>query len=278
MAEMSRQADLLDSKDPFGVPVISSAIFHLAFAGALAGIAYLGGLLPHDTWGNATPGGAISATLVSSAPALPLPQDRPPSDSVLATEKPSPAPAPPQPKAKEAVEDKAIPISTKQDKAKTAPQKSDQKTTAPPKPTPPGKQQPTKQDNRAQYGEGTPNMARATPGSSGSGGSPVAAAGDFGSRFGWYVAIIQRKVRESWYTPEIDPTTQEGKEAIITFTLSRDGSPSNIHIATSSGSPTLDTSAKRAVQRVDTFGPLPPGYGGNSLTVAYTFTYTHPNR
>lgn len=275
---MSRQVDLLDSKEPFGVPVLSSVVLHLACAGLFAGLAFLAGHFHGDLWGNSTPGGAISATLVSSAPALPLPQDHPPSDNVLATEKPSPAPAPPQPKAKQVVEEKAIPISTKQDKAKTAPQKSDQKTTAPPKPTPPGKQQPTKQENRAQYGEGTPsNMARSTPGSSGANG-PVAAAGDFGSRFGWYVAIIQRKVRESWYTPEIDPQTQEGREAIVTFTLSRDGSPGNIHIATSSGSPTLDTSAKRAVQRVDTFGPLPPGYTGNSLTVAYTFTYTHPNR
>ena len=270
--------DVLDRKEGFRAPVLGSAMLHLGLAGALAAFTFLSGLMHHNTWGDANAGGAISATLVSSAPALPLPQDHPPSDNVLATEKPSPAPAPPQPKAEQKVEDKAIPISAKQEKIKTAPQKSTEKTPAPPKPTPPGKQQPTKQDNRAQYGEGTPShMARSTSGSNGGSGNPVAAAGDFGSRFGWYVAIIQRKVRDSWYTPEVDPQTQEGREAILTFVLSRDGSPSNIRIATSSGSATLDTSALRAVQRVDTFGPLPPGYTGNSLTVAYTFTYTHPN-
>ncbi len=267
MAPMSKQVDLLDAKEPFGVPVVGSAILHVGLAGAIAALAFISGLLPHTTWGNANPGGAISASLVSSAPALPLPQDHPPTESVLATEKPSQAPAPPAPKAKPVEEEKAIPIATKtkQEKVKEAP----------PKQSTPTKQPPTKQDNRAQYGEGAPNMARSTPGGGANG--PVTAAGDFGSRFGWYVAIIQRKVRESWYTPEIDPATPEGREAIVTFTLSRDGSPSDIRIATSSGSPTLDTSAKRAVQRVDTFGPLPPGYAGNSLTVAYTFTYTHPN-
>ena len=70
------------------------------------------------------------------------------------------------------------------------------------------------------------------PRAGGGANGPVNAAGDFGSRFGWYVAIIQRKVSESWYTPEIDPATPEGREAIVTFTLSRDGSPSDIRIAT----------------------------------------------
>lgn len=278
MADTAKQEDLLDRREAFGKPVLGSAILHVAVAGALVAFVFISGRTG-DLWGNTTPGGAISATLVSAAPALPLPQDHPPTENVLTTETPSPAPAPPQPKAKQVVEDDAIPVATKQDKTKTAPQKSNEKTTAPPKPTPPGKQQPPKQENRAQYGEGAPtHMARSTPGSTGANGNPVAAAGDFGSRFGWYVAIIQRKVRDSWYTPEIDPQTQDGKEAIVTFVLSRDGSPSNVKIATSSGSSSLDSSAVRAVQRVDTFGPLPPGYTGNSLTVAYTFTYMHPNR
>ncbi|HVJ09888.1 MAG TPA: TonB family protein [Acidisarcina sp.] len=280
MAEIAEREDALDRKEAYGVPLLRSAFLHLMIAAAFLGIGLLEGLFHHNTWGDANAGGAISATLVSSAPSLPLPQDHPPSENVLATETPSPSPAPPQPKAEEKVEEKAIPIATKQEKAKPAPEKSKstEKAKTPPKPVPPGKQPPPKQENRAQYGEGTPShMARSTAGSSGAGGNPVSAAGDFGSRFGWYVAIIQRKVRDSWYTPEVDPHTAEGREAIVTFTLSRDGSPSNVRIATSSGSATLDSSALRAVQRVDTFGPLPPGYNGSSLTVAYTFTYMHPN-
>ncbi len=274
---MATQQDLLDTKETFGIPVLSSAILHLAVAGAFIGLAFVSGLFQHNTWGNSTAGGAISATLVSSAPSLPLPQDHPPTDSVLATEKPSPTPAPPQPKAIQQPDDTAIPISAKQEKAKKAPEKSDEKTQAPPRPIPAGKQPPPKQDNRAQYGEGAPNMARSTAGGTVGSGNPVAAPGDFGSRFGWYVDIIKRKVSESWYKAEVDPSTGEGKEAVITFMLSRDGSPSSIRIVNSSGSPTLDSSAIRAVQRVDTFGPLPPGYTGSNLNVAYTFSYTHPN-
>lgn len=256
--------------------MLSSAILHLAVAGAFIALAFVSGLFKHNTWGDATSGGAIAATLVSSA-SLPLPQDHPPTDSVLATERPSPATAAPQPKAMQQPDETAIPLSAKQDKAKKAPEKSDQKTQAPPKPIPAGKQPPPKQDNRAQYGEGAPNMARSTAGGNNAGGNIVAAPGDFGSRFGWYVDIIKRKVSESWYKAEVDPSTGEGKEAVVTFNLSRDGSPSSIRIVTSSGSSTLDSSAVRAVQRVDTFGPLPPGYSGSNLNVAYTFSYTHPN-
>ena len=273
---MANQEDLLDRKETLRAPAVSSVILHLAVAGTFIGLAFVSGLFKHATWGDTTAGGAISATLVSSA-SLPLPQDHPPTDSVLATERPSPETAPPQPKAIQQPDDTAIPIATKQDKAKKAPEKSEEKTQAPPKPIPPGKQTPQKQDNRAQYGEGSPNMARSTAGGANGNGNPVAASGDFGSRFGWYVDIIKRKVSESWYKAEVDPSTGEGKEAVITFMLSRDGSPSSIRIVTSSGSSTLDSSAIRAVQRVDTFGPLPPGYTGSNLNVAYTFSYTHPN-
>src|SRR5450631_2017334 len=95
MAPMSRQVDLLDTKEAFRVPVVGSAILHVGLAGAIAALAFISGLMPHSTWGNANPGGAISASLVSSAPAFFLFNDPPTTESVLATEKPSPAPAPP---------------------------------------------------------------------------------------------------------------------------------------------------------------------------------------
>lgn len=283
----SRERDsLLDQRDHFGGPALGSVALHLAFVAALAGLAFLNSRLHGDLWGNSTPGGAIQATLVSSAPALPLPQDHPPTENVLATETPSPAPVQPAPKAEAKQEEKAIPIPVKQpEKAKP-----DQKKSAPqPKTAPPNAStqkapqhpQPTaKQDNRAQYGEGAPtHLARSTPGQAGaSSSSPVAASGDFGSRFGWYVAVITRKVKESWYTQEVDPHTSAGRQVVVTFVVSRDGTPGSVRIVTSSGSPTLDTSALRAVQRVDTFGALPPEYRGNNVSVAYTFTYDQPNR
>jgi periplasmic protein TonB len=37
--------------------------------------------------------------------------------------------------------------------------------------------------------------------------------------------------------------------------------------------PSLDYSATRALQRIDTFGPLPPGYNGNKVSVEFWFDY-----
>jgi periplasmic protein TonB len=92
----------------------------------------------------------------------------------------------------------------------------------------------------------------------------------------YYVGIIQRKVQQAWYLQEVDPRTQGGLQARVVFSIARDGTPSNIRISQSSGSPSLDTSALRAVQRVESFGPLPPGYSGSSVSVEYTFSYDQP--
>jgi len=47
--------------------------------------------------------------------------------------------------------------------------------------------------------------------------------------------------------------------------------------ANPSGSPSLDTSCLRAVQRVDTFGPLPAGYNQSSISVEYYCEYSGAN-
>ena len=69
---------------------------------------------------------------------------------------------------------------------------------------------------------------------------------------------------------------QRQAPAIIAFTIelsrwSADGSPSQIVIAKPSGDSTLDASAVRALQRIDTFGPLPDGYAGQYINVQYYF-------
>jgi protein TonB len=87
------------------------------------------------------------------------------------------------------------------------------------------------------------------------------------------VSLIQRKVSQAWYTQEVDPRTPYGAQVRVTFSISRDGTPSNIKVEQSSGSPTLDNSGLRAVQRVENFSPLPSGYSKSSVSVEYTFTY-----
>jgi protein TonB len=202
----------------------------------------------------------IQVSLVSSA--LPLPSDQPPNKNVLSTETPSQAPAEPTPKAKQAVDETAIPFSGKQEKLK---QQNTRKT----------QQHQPQPDNRAQFGEQAGmSMPRSTYAQAGSLSSPVNIGnGDFGNRFGWYVEIIKHKVSQNWNRYEVDPHTAKGAMAEIYFRINRQGAPSSFKINTASGSPTLDRSCLLATQRVDTFGILPPDSHDQWLDVTYDCTY-----
>jgi protein TonB len=262
-------------KPSFGAPAIGSLALHVGIAGAFLALAYINGHLHRDMWGSNEKQGAIQATLVSNAPAIPLPQVVPPTPNVLATETPSPAPAPeaPQPKAAPVPDEKAIPIPVKQPpKVKEPPKKqaaekpspkppTNEKAAQHPQPTPP-------QPNRAQYGQGAPQMARSMASNQGPQSPVQIKGGATGFQYGWYVEVITRKVRQNWYPSEAPP----GTETDVSFVVDRSGHPSNVRIEKSSGNASYDSSGVRAVQRVDTFGPLPAGYNQSTLIVTYTFS------
>jgi periplasmic protein TonB len=259
-------SELIDQPDGIGSPFAQSFLLHAMIVGLLIGYGYLHNMLHGSEWGaNALQQGAIQATLVSTA-ALPLPQDHPPTDNVLATETPSEAPALEEQKTEPLPLPEAVPIPEKQTPPKPQPKQQ-------PK-TPPLHQPPPKPQNKANYGEAAPaNVPRANA-SNNNANSPIAVTGgDFGSRFGWYVDVIKRKVAQDWYLQEVDPSTPVGATVFVQFTVGRDGSPGNISLATPSSSPSLNSSCLHAVQRVDTFGPLPSGYNESSLNVLYHCTY-----
>ncbi len=244
--------------EPVIAPALRSVLFHVALAGGLVAYGVIGGFFHHNLWGAAGAGGSIQVSLVSNA--LPLPSDQPPNQNVLTTDTPSQAPAEPTPKAKQAEDEKTIPILGKQKKPQ---RQTVQKT----------QQHQPLQNNRAQYGEQAGSfMARATQ-QTGSIGPTSVSNGDFGSRFGWYVDGINRKMATSWYKPEVDPRTPKGARVYLTFSINRAGNPSDVQIERSSGSTTLDRSCQRGVQRVDTFGNLPSQYNQSSLKVSYYCEY-----
>jgi protein TonB len=215
---------------------------------------------PH--WGeDASNVGAIQATMVSSIP-LP-PTQRTLDTGVLTSEAPSPAPVvtkektepPPSPN------EVAIPEKTKPPKVAEKP------TPAPPKHIQPVTPPPTK----AVTGE-TAGIRIAQSTLEVKNGTASVSIEDrtFGARFAYYVNIINTKVAQNWYTGEADPRASVGKSTTVVFDINREGVPSNAHVETHSGSPSLDLSAMRAVQRVDGFGPLPQG---DHVTVEYTFHF-----
>ncbi|MES2222263.1 MAG: TonB family protein, partial [Acidobacteriota bacterium] len=137
--------------------------------------------------------------------------------------------------------------------------------------------QPKQQQHRANYGEAAPSsIPTSIPTSMDK--SVVVQNGDFGSRFGWYVDVIKRTVAQNWYSQLADPKASMGHSVVVTFTVHRDGSVSDPRVAQASGVSSLDLSAIQAIQRVNSFGPLPAGYAGSSVTVAYTFTYDQSTR
>jgi protein TonB len=245
--------------EPIAGPGIGSLVLHAVLIATVVSYGALSGLFKHSVWGNQG-GGAMQVNLVSST--IPLPNNQPVNENVLATEKPSQAPEAPAPKTQEKVDLTAIPIQGKEVKPQ---EHRTQKT--PPQPTP-------KSDNTARYGEqsGTP-IARATQQSVGSIGQTAIGDSDFVSMFGWYVRGINVKMSNNLYKQEVDPSTPAGTRAYLIFTIRRDGSVSDIRLDRSSGSSRLDQSCMRAAQRVDSFGALPPAYTKSTLMVSYYCEY-----
>jgi protein TonB len=245
--------------EPIVGPAMGSFVLHGVLLAALLIYGTLSGLFHHNFWGNGGSGGAMQVSLVSSA--LPLPNNQPLNQNVLATEKPSQAPEAPSPKEQKTVDEKAIPILGKQVK----PQKQTTPKTQQHQQTP-------KQDNLARYGEQTGTSIQRSM-QSASNGPVNIGNGDFGSRFPWYVKVIKDKVGQNWYRPEVDPRTPKGTTATIYFRINAQGVPSNFKINTASSSPTLNRSCLLATQRVDTFGSLPAGAGVQYLDVTYDCIY-----
>jgi protein TonB len=248
------------SPEPIAAPAMGSFVLHAVLFVSVLTYGMLSGLFKSSVWGNQGAGQAMQVSLVSNA--IPLPNNQPRNQNVLATEKPSTAPQAPSPKTQQKVEPDAIPILGKQVKPQ---QQSAQKT--PPQPAP-------QTDNTARYGEQQgSNLPRATQPSVGSIGNTAVGDSDFVSMFGWYVRQINAKMANSWYKQEVDPRTPPGARVYLIFTVHRDGSVSGIKLDRSSGSPTLDQSCLRAAQRIDTFGALPPAYNKSTLMVSYYCEY-----
>jgi protein TonB len=247
------------ASEPIAMPATGSLLLHLALGLLVGYYAWMLGLFHHDVWGNAGAGGAMQVNLISSA--LPLPSQQV-NQNVLATETPSQAPAQLSPKEQKQVDLSAIPIPGR----KVKPRKETTHKTQQHQPQPP--------QNRATYGEQSGSiMPRALNPQMASNGPTNVGDNDFASRFGWYVDQINRKMAQSWYKAEVDPRTPHGDRVYLTFTISRDGGPSDVRLDRSSGSPTLDRSCMRGVQRVDTFGPLPGAYNQSTLKVSYYCEY-----
>ena len=258
---MEANAEIFFEHDKWGRNLAWSAGLHLAVAGSIILYAAVASGGKGSAWGAGGGGDAMGVTLVSS---VPLPASTVQTQNVLANE--SKGITQSQPKAEEK-EPEAIPIPDKNAKIKPKPRSSAQQ-----KPKP----EEEEASNVVPFGEGGPvsgpygtfNAGGAKGGFGFTGGG-----GDFGSRYAWYVRVVQQKVSENWLKYEVDPGISDARRVYVTFDIVRDGHPTNVQIEQSSGVPSLDQSAVRALQRIDTFGPLPSDYSENKVSVEFWFDY-----
>jgi len=274
---MALNADIYGYREAVTPSLVVSTALHACL---LALVVFLPAVLSHggEDWGNNGNGGAsgeaISAHLVSGIP-LPHPKANP--ENVLANESTGLAQSVPAPVAKP--DDHAIAIPDKDTKVKPAKEKS--AVPAPVREPAHGiarevPKEIAKADNTVPFGSGGPVAGPYTSFQNGNtaGGLKFGEGGDgsFGSRFGWYTDVVARKVHQAWQN-EVNPSVDSARRVYILFDIGRNGSPSNVHIEQSSGIPSLDLSATRALQRIDTFGPLPQGYNGSHVSVEFWFDF-----
>jgi periplasmic protein TonB len=260
---MARNAEIFFEHDSWPRALGWSAGFHIALTALILLYTAVFTGSRGEGWGSGGGGSAIGVSLVSN---VPLPATQPQAQNVLANESKGLTKSEPKPEEKEP---DAIEIQGKNTKVK--PRKTPTPTKEKTKPAP------EQETNQVAFGEGGP--VSGPYGSFAAGGAKggfgiTGSGGDFGTKYGWYVQIIQRKVSENWLKYEVDPNVTGGERVYITFDVARDGHPFNVQVEQSSGVPSLDVSATRALQRIDTFGPLPPDYSGSKISVEYWFDYS----
>jgi protein TonB len=259
---MQADAEIFFEHGRLGKPLAFSVGLHLAFAGL---VILFGVILPGrngGTWGAGGGGDAIGVSLVST---IPLPASPVQTQNVLANDSKGLTKSKPQEKENEP---DAIPIPDKSTKVKPKPVTTASKA----KPQP----QPQEETNEVPFGQGGPvSGPYGTFSASGAKGGFgfQGGGGDFGTTFAWYVRVVQQKVSENLLKYEIDPSIHSANRVYVQFDINHSGQPTGVHIEQSSGVPSLDQSAARAIQRIDTFGPLPAGYSGNKVTVEFWFDY-----
>ena len=256
-------AEIFFEHGRWGRDLTLSAVLHLTVAGSIVLYAVIAPAHKGEGWGAGGGGDAMGVTLVAT---VPLPASPVQTQNVLANESKGLSQSLPKVEEKQP---EAVPIPDKTAKKKPKPETSASKRKPQPEPV-------EEANNVVPFGEGGPvsgPYGTFSAGGAKGGFGFTGGGGDFGTRYAWYVRVVQQKVSENWLKYEVDPRISEAQRVYVTFDIGRDGRPSNVQVEQSSGVPSLDQSAVRALQRIDTFGPLPSDYSGGKVSVEFWFDY-----
>ncbi len=87
--------------------------------------------------------------------------------------------------------------------------------------------------------------------------------------FGPYMRELQRRIKLNWDPPK----GNESKTVVLLFKIARDGRLLSSRVHRSSGLPSADQAALKAVELTAPFRPLPADFKGQSIDIQFTFDY-----
>jgi len=252
-------------REKLGGMLAVSVVMHVLLFVLLVGYASLhspfGGAWGKN-WGS---GRSTRIGAVASLPGVPLPAPMLTTHSTLASDNPGLHQTEPQPKP--APEPKAVQIPKFKEAVKV--EKAERVNTRI------QREKPVYPDNAVPYGlGGQPSMSYTQIVSgAGEGGLSFGEGGDFGERYGWYVAAVRNRISGNWLLSTISPNILKAPRLYMTFTILRDGTISDPEITQSSGIAEVDRSALRAVLASNPLPPLPSDYTGNRVKVNLYFDF-----
>jgi protein TonB len=176
--------------------------------------------------------------------------------------KPPPAPAPPPKEAHTVREVPAPKPKEKLVKIKPKPEATPDPDTPPTSASPPPSTPPTRPEDTAP--DGKPGAA------AGPVGAVTATVGGGDSALGWYGAAVKAALESAWIKPYLEDA-QGTASVVVTFEITRDGTTRNLRVQQSSGIPSLDRSAQRAVIEASPFPMIPSTWTDETVPVTMRF-------
>jgi periplasmic protein TonB len=253
---MREPVDILDERDPVSGPFLGSLFFHLAVVGVFVA-SWLWTNRTRQNLGDINPGGGPSYS-VSPVHNIPIPRrDAPPNPVANDTES-QVRTAPAKQETEKRQPDKAIEIPDKQKPKRQAERPQQQKKYLEPAP-----------QNQV-YSRTRQAVSSPMYGQSGSGQVGIGPNSPLGNRLGWYAELIRERIAQNWRTNGLDARSQSSP-AVVSFTIMRDGSVRNPQVVQSSGNPTIDNTALRAVYESNPMPALPPQITDSYISAQFTF-------
>jgi len=249
--------DILDERERLGGPAFFSIFLHVGVVVFVVGYGIYAKQM-RQTFGdiNASAGMAVAVTPVNS---IPIPRKQGPQNPVAADTE-SVVPSPPEKQETVQIQPKSPEVTLPDLSKPKKPERQDRR-----------KQTYTEPLKQNQIPTHVPQAAVNPMYSmnTGSNGVGIGPNSPLGQRFGWYAEMIRKIIARNWATNGL--AGAQANAAIISFTISRDGTIRDVRVEQSSGNPAIDNSAWRAVLQSNPLPALPPQYNQSTAPAEFTF-------